>query len=130
MKCFLIVLTLSALSILTLVAQDTVPFKSDYSNMGRIALSLNYGGAVNFGPMLHAEPGLNRHLRLDTHVRFLKYGLAYQFYHSFTDVSAPPAPGFGILYCFGNHIHKPCVSVMGEYGYNRNEVWAQNDAWK
>jgi hypothetical protein len=128
-RSLILALPLAILSICVMHAQDSTGFRSGYPAMDRFALSINHGGFLNFGPMVHVEMGLTQHLRIDTHMRFLTLGVAYQLYHSFTDVIAPPAPGLGVVYCFGNHIHKPYISVMGEYGYNKNKSWQQDDAY-
>lgn len=91
--------------------------------MGRAAVSFNGAGIIMFGPMLHAEVGLAKFLRLDTHVRFLQAGIGYnaQSYHY---VDAVPSPGLGLLFIMNPEDNNKFIfSLAGEYGYHSVDEW-------
>jgi len=84
--------------------------------MGRFSLSVNPSGVVIFGPMINAEVGLWKHLRLNTHFRFPSLGFYTQVIYSPTESMDGYGIGLGIMSFFGKEgaWGKVCVGLLAE----------------
>jgi hypothetical protein len=83
--------------------------------MGRFSLSVNPAGLAFFGPLIHAEMGLGKHLRISTHLRIPGIGMINRMVYSPSQRIRGYGIGGGFMGFIGKQKNKPYVGFSTEY---------------
>ena len=101
-------------------------------DIGKFAVSFSPTGFIQFGPVLNFEFSVAQNLVVNTHMRFLRFGLLS--YVVRTDPDWPEqlrgmAYGGGVNYFFGASRNKPYVGVGIEYDKS-DAIYDKDSSWE